>query len=264
MREVILHYHLFKNAGVSIDRILRRRLGKDHWASLEGETASSRVFPDDVARLIVERPDVRVVSSHQARFPPPQVDGVCVHPLCMLREPIDRIGSVYAFERRQSERANPGAEVARTRDFAGYVAWALDQGLREVLSNFQTAFLGWRFGADNNCAAALERAKAVVEATPCVGIVERYAESIARFAKELPGAFHPADGVVPPPANVTSERLPTHAERIDAIRAELGDSLYARLLEANALDIELYDWALARFDAMPTVSPKWRVSTPQA
>jgi hypothetical protein len=264
VRDVVLHYHLFKNAGVSIDRILRRRLGADCWASLEGDSAWSRVHPDAVARLIRERPELRAVSSHQARFPPPGVDGVRVHPLCMLREPIDRIGSVYAFERKQSGYDYPSAVAARKSGFAGYVTWALDQGIRGVLCNFQTVFLGWQLGEDNNCAAALGRAEAVVEATVCVGIVERYAESIARFAVVLPEAFHPADGFVPAPANVTGDRLPSRAERVAAIRAELGEPLYARLLDANALDLELYAWALARFDAQPAVAPVRRAITPSA
>jgi hypothetical protein len=260
LRDVVLHYHLFKNAGVSVDRILRRRLGAERWAGIEGEFAWSRVTQQEVARLIVERQDLRAVSSHQMRFPPPAIDGVRLHPLFMLREPIDRIGSVFAFERKQPANGNRGAELAHANDLAGYVAWGLEQDLLGGLCNFQTAFLGER-GDKNRGTAALERAKAVVAETPCAGIVERYGESIARFAKVVPEAFHPADALVAP-HNVTKDRLPSHEERVAAIREALGEPLYARLLDANSLDIELYAWALARFDAQPAVAPKWRAAAP--
>nr|WP_029249710.1 hypothetical protein [Microbulbifer agarilyticus] len=53
MRKLILHYHLFKNAGSSIDEILKRSFG-DSWLAFDLDRASAKILPAEMAAVISE------------------------------------------------------------------------------------------------------------------------------------------------------------------------------------------------------------------
>ena len=94
-RTVILHYHLFKNAGTSVDRLLKDNVA-DRWVTGE--------FPANggnnsglVADWIRPTPDAVAFSSHTMLGPLPFVDDVQIISLIFLRDPIARIISAYTF-----------------------------------------------------------------------------------------------------------------------------------------------------------------------
>jgi hypothetical protein len=72
MSTVILHYHLFKNAGTSLDVAF-----KDNFSEEQGEWVT-REFPaqlnenrEKVKQWIIDNPQARCFSSHTAILPPP-------------------------------------------------------------------------------------------------------------------------------------------------------------------------------------------------
>ena len=142
MRNIIVHYHIFKNAGTSIDRVLEENFGAA-WASLEGSSATSLLRAQDVQAYVAEHPGLEAVSSHLARPPLPQ--GFSVLPIVFLRHPLDRAASVHSHERRAPATVKSG-EIAKTRDFRGYVQWCLneyegrDKG-GTVIRNYQVTHL---------------------------------------------------------------------------------------------------------------------------
>ena len=117
MRRVILHYHLFKNAGTSLDHVLRQNFW-GRWATAEFSMAAENTA--EVAEWITQLPDMVAFSSHTMIGPLPQIDGVTVTPVVLLRDPVARIHSAYRFERHQQAETF-GARLAQGHDFAGYV-----------------------------------------------------------------------------------------------------------------------------------------------
>ena len=137
-RLIILHNHLFKNAGTSVDRILRQNFPVQ-W--------HTREFPTDrggntagVSRWIEALPTGIAFSSHTMLGPLPRPEGVTVLPVVLLRDPVDRIASAYRFERRQDAQTY-GAILAKQHGFAGYVHARLTLKGDRQCRNFQTSRL---------------------------------------------------------------------------------------------------------------------------
>lgn len=136
---IILHYHIYKNAGSTIDGILARNF-QDRCGHIESSVPSGTVSAESLVAYCQTNPEISVISSHQARPPVPEVEGLEFLPLFFIRHPIDRVGSVYSFARQQSI-SNPGAEFARTHSFPEFVRWRLSDQSGAVIKNFQTIFL---------------------------------------------------------------------------------------------------------------------------
>src|SRR3546814_7801728 len=93
MRTVVLHYHLFKNAGTSLDKVLQENFG-EKWVTREFPRRSNPVVHvREVAEWIMGNPEAVAFSSHTAELPPPVLPGIRVIPLIFIRHPIDRIAS---------------------------------------------------------------------------------------------------------------------------------------------------------------------------
>lgn len=256
MRDVILHYHVFKNAGSSVDEWLRLSLGSTACGKIEGDHPRCTIGAEQLSGLALANPGLRAISSHQARMPLPEVDGIRFHPVVFLRHPIDRAGSVYAFERSQTSDA-PGARAARSFGFADYVRWRLEPGNGCVIKGFQTLHLSGARGpletmlpTDAHLADATTR----LASLPYFGIVERFADSLRRIAEGLRPAFSMRDPGEVKPVNVSEGRGPGLESRLQRIEEELGPELNARLVEHNRHDLKLYDLACSRFEAETAAS----------
>lgn len=249
MRHIVVHYHLFKNAGTTIDTVLQNHFG-NACGAVEGAHPWETLTPADIADYARAHPDLRAISSHQARLPAPEAADMAFHPVLFLRHPIDRVGSVYEFERLQPpESPSLGARIAREQDFAAYVRWRLTPGNGAVIRDFQTTHLSAR-EADMRTARAttadLAEACARLDALPFFGLVERFDESLARMRTWL----SPHVGTLPvryTVENSSEGRKTTLEERLREIATALGPELYARLLQENALDLRLYEHATRRF-----------------
>jgi hypothetical protein len=149
--------------------------------------------------------------------------------LTMFRDPFRSFLSSYAFVKRKKEEDPgflPDLEPGRVESF-------LDQVHPNAVLHFLLEpDLSRRrvFGRED-----LERVKTRIADYPIhVGIYERYRESIDYFARMLGESFGAADV---PALNVGGER-----ER------EQDPGLEAAFRERNALDIELYEFAVQRLD----------------
>ncbi|MCW3475606.1 sulfotransferase family protein [Limobrevibacterium gyesilva] len=249
-RTALIHYHIFKNAGTSVDSLLAGYFGSS-WAAFEGATPVDIVDARRLAAYLAAHPDIRAVSSHLAR--PPLPARGCA-PIVFLRDPIDRARSVYRY--LAQDPTQPGAGIAAARSFAGFVAWALDEpdGGGVVIRNYQVIHLSaasfrtphiWHTHAT---ASDLRKARALLRSWPAFGIVRRFADSLRWFDRaygtRFPGLFA---GEVH--ANSTNPAFRSERDEWDRASDELGPALFQRLLDANSLDLELYQWALSRFRA---------------
>lgn len=180
---IILHYHLFKNAGTSVDQILRRNF-QDRWVTAE--------FPPSggdnsalVADWIRDNPDAVAFSTHTALGPVPQIDGVRVIPVMMLRDPVARIRSAYRFEQKQ-DADTWGAQLAKTHDLEGYVRTRLERVADRQCRNFQTHRLASLMPGD---APEQDRALAALDTIAAFGLVEDFDGAMHRLANLLQGDF---------------------------------------------------------------------------
>ena len=219
-RTIILHYHLFKNAGTSVDQILQRNF-KDRWVTAE--------FPPSqgdnsalVADWIRDNPDAVAFSTHTALGPVPQIDGVRVVSVMMLRDPVARIRSAYRFEQKQ-DADTWGAQLAKTHDLEGYVTTRLERVADRQCRNFQTHRLASQMPGDG---PELDRALAALDAISVFGLVEDFNGTMQRLADQLQDDF-PDFQWESVQANRTRKSKETAQDRrVNALLAEVnGDDL---------------------------------------
>ena len=253
MRTVIVHYHLFKNAGSTIDSILSKHFPGEQHGHIEGPYPWSTVQPQELVEFALANPALRVMSSHQARLPLPHHPDIRFLPLLFLRHPIDRLASVYEFERRQPvDSLSPSVAIARNGGLAEFAKWVVSPEATAVCRNFHVAHLA-NAQHDMRTARATNEdyvsALKHLESLPFFGIVESFQQSI----EVMQAIFRPYFGDIDLAylsANVTPGRHATLDERLAHIRSELGESLYRSVVELNSLDMLLYEEANKRFSAM--------------
>lgn len=178
-RTVLLHYHLFKNAGTSLDRNLQANFG-ERWVTAEfrdGREGNT----SEVESWIAETPHAFAFSSHTAQGPLPTPAGVRVLSVLFLRDPIARIRSAYRFERKQNSDSW-GAQLAKQTDFEGYVKARLERPQDRQCRNFQTARLA-RFCPGTE--PELERARTALSKITVIGLVEQFPSSMRRLSTVL-------------------------------------------------------------------------------
>ena len=98
MRTTVVHFHLFKNAGTTVERGLQDYFG-ERWASFDKPASAARISQVELETFLNTNQALQAVSSHHLR--PPLVDSTLMKwlPVLFLRHPIDRIRSAYEFER---------------------------------------------------------------------------------------------------------------------------------------------------------------------
>jgi hypothetical protein len=231
----LVHYHLYKNAGTSVDEMLKQNFG-GHWAEHEFSAPASRSNADEVAKLLRARPELVVLSSHTARLPLPELDGERIIPIVFLRHPIVRISSAYAFEKKRNVQAF-SVQLAKKTDFAGYVRAHIDHPQHRGARNFQTYCLAFN---EPTCPdSEFARALRAVRSLPFVGLVEAYEESVGRLERLVKSCFPHFTAIVAR-KNATRKIEISVEEELSSVRKQLGEELYAELLDCNRDDMELF------------------------
>ncbi len=248
-RPIILHFHIFKNAGSTVDWALRRNF-ESGFVATDGPRPGDRLGPDTILSHIEDSPSTSAISSHQFRFPLPQHPGYRFLPLIFLRQPMDRALSVYNFERRQAE-PTPGSLKAKQSSFDDYVAWRLQSGPVSVLANFQTAMLSFRHDeSPTRPVAPADRALAERHLRIAIapGVVERLDESLV-CAEQVLQQMLPSIDLCYVRQNVGRDGTSSREERIATARARLGATLADELEARNAEDFRLHAEANRLLDA---------------
>ena len=238
-RTVVVHYHFFKCAGTSVSHALSDAFG-DRFVTWEGPDGRG-LSPAGLSERIEGHPEVRVVSSHTAYPPPPELPDVTVVPVVFLRHPLDRVRSVYEFERRQKE-PTLGARMAKENDLAGFIEWGLADAREDPrMAEFQTTRLGgW------NRPDKAQRAMDAVVAWEFIGVVEEYEPSLAALQTLLQRTWA---GVRLRAYHDNAMRGGKLDERLRQFRQQIGIELYARLERANQSDLAIWRAAMARYNS---------------
>ena len=182
-RIIILHYHMFKNAGTSVDRILMRNF-PDRWVTAEFpmNRGNNTQLVEDWIRC---NPKAIAFSSHSMQGPIPQIENVRVISVMLLRDPIDRIRSAYSFERLRGGD-HTGPRLARENDFAGYIRKRLAITGDRQCRNFHTDKLAKMVPSPRT---EIMRAKSAMDMVSVMGRVETFGGVMESLSLSLSDSF---------------------------------------------------------------------------
>ncbi len=239
MRYVIVHYHIFKNGGSTIESILRREFGSG-FARLHGPAPESVLGPRDVGAFLRRHPEVSAISSHHLRYPLPDAPGVVIFDCCFLRHPLARLQSLYSYLQGLSCSMDPLCCLAQRESPRTFLRWLADNA-PHIVSNIQVTQLANQ-GAFNRPAsrADLRRALDLLPQMSIPGLVEDYDESLAVAEFYLRPAF-PDLALHYVPKNVTSPPEWRGLPPEEYLRDVWGSDLYQAMAHLNRLDIELFE-----------------------
>jgi len=249
MRHVLVHAHIFKNAGTTFDFSLSRFFGHDfvdHREDREFLSGRNNYLLDYLAA----NTGVKALSSHSLHFRISGNDDIAVHPVYFLRHPIARVWSVYDFERRQTGVDTEGARRAKELDLNAYVSWYLEEGSPATIRNIHAIFLSGQGPSPDNMEEKVSQAKQYMK-SPDVSfaVVERFDDSMVLLEKQLNGMF-PGINLAYQKKNVTPSRSHmTLDESVSALMDKLDSDVADRLRIANAGDMALYAMANDRLNA---------------
>jgi hypothetical protein len=256
VRHVILHYHIFKNAGTTIDAVLENNFGAG-FAHLHGRRHDSAVTNTDLVDFLLAYPEIRAVSSHHLRLPKPESDAFVFFDTVILRHPLDRLRSIYDFYRRAEDNGDPLAAQARQLDLARFMELLLAR-YPHLVNNSQVNCLarGGRYTRPPS-RADLEKAHRIIMDAAIPGTTEMLDDSL----KVAEYYLFPAFGSLKleySPQNVSPDRAENLDVRLQRMEQACGSEIYHKVLEMNALDLELLELASieirGRRDRIPQVS----------
>jgi hypothetical protein len=251
-RTIIAHGHIFKNAGTTFDWSLNRNFGQafiDHADNEDMRKGASSYL----SNFIDSNPELEAFASHHLYWcmPLPERPSLNIIPCFLLRHPIERVRSVYTFERRQKSDT-PGAVHAKKLNFRDYVEWRMGHRGGGVIMNYQIKYCSGRKGQELNDDHINQTAEQISSAA-LAGIVDRYDESMVYFEERLRGLFPQIDlSYVRQNSSKKSwfrgRNPPSREEEIQTVLKELGRVAEA-LKENNRADLALYDLVNSALDA---------------
>ena len=241
-RPIILHYHIYKNAGSTIETILEREFGV-FFSTLRQSDPNAIISNGELLSFVEHHKTLLAISSHQIRYPKPASDQFEFFDFCFIRHPLDRLFSQYSFLRKVHVD-DPLTKVAKAADLAGFLSFLLHHH-PEYVRNAQMNLL---LHQGHSCLISpddFEAARVLLRDICVLGVVDAVDESlmIAEYALH---PYFPRLRLHYCPQNVTNSHEMTFDHRLEVIRSQCGEQLYACLLEANQFDLVL--WRQARLD----------------
>ncbi len=236
MRCVLLHYHILKNGGMTIEAMLNRSFG-DGFANIETGERDGQLPEAALMTLLASNPQIRAVSSHQIRYPVPAIPGFVFFDLCFLRDPIDRIRSMYDYFREKPSPGDPVSDFANELRMGDFIARLIEE-MPWYITDAQVNLLA--NGIVNDCPRKQDLEKAVGRMMQCsfLGVVDRFSESLIAGQYFLRPIF-PELECVEAPVNVSGGLEGTVPDRLKKVRDACTSAVYAELLRLSAMDLEL-------------------------
>lgn len=243
-RHVIVHFHMFKNGGRTIEAILQREF-RARYATAHGSHVSSALDAVDIAAFLDAHPNAAALSSHHLRYPLPSMRRTVLFDWCFLRHPLDRLHSVYTYLRREPPelgREDPILVLSQSLGPQEFAMHMIDEWPHFVC-NAQTLLIatGGAFTRPLD-ETDLSRAKERLRQMAVPGLVGMFDESLVAAEHFLGPAF-PRVRLHNVAQNVTRPSIRNFNDRLEELRAIWGFDVYDELLRLNHLDLELCEYA---------------------
>jgi hypothetical protein len=251
-RFLIVHYHIFKNGGSTIASILEREF-RNGFATVHGPDDVSVLDHTRLADFVSDHIQVQAISSHHLRYPKPVVPNTVIFDWCFLRNPLDRLQSVYAYFQR-IESDDVLCRLARQESARAFFKKMIESA-PHLVSNVQVTFLA-HGGAFTRPAdsADVDAAADIFAKMAIPGLVDKFDESLVSAEYFLKPAF-PRLKLDYSPQNVSRPLGASSGDRQEWLRHSWGADLYATLVRLNQCDLELCRRAEAevarRLDLVP-------------
>lgn len=244
-RVIVQHFHIFKNGGSTVIWALQRAFA-GRVLSYDKPSPRARIERDEVLEKLLQNPDVVAFTSHQVRLCFIEHPGLKVLPLILLRDPIDRLASMYSYFRRNNRPSLMG-QLARSCTFPEFISWLLDKARGGAHDNSQVMYCSHAEGRSSDPMALLEIASQNLTNCPMVGTVDRMDETLV-YAEQVLAPYFPEVDLAYVRQNVSPERPKTLNERLSNLRKLLGNAIWSELEERHALDRVLHARASAQLD----------------
>ena len=236
---VVVHYHIFKNGGSTIDYVLEREF-HSHFTTLHGPQSTSWLNKSDLRDFLVAHPLIRAVSSHHLRYPTIRDEDIQVIDICMLRHPLDRLRSVYQYMRhRHAVEDDPLWKASKELSAPDFFRYCLEKHPAWV-RNVQVDWLS----SEDDHRSRLESALAELPNIALMGTLDLYDESLVTWEYIL-APFFPGISFHYLPQNMTQSPWSGLSERLERFRQLCGKDLFDELLIANADGVQLFEAASA-------------------
>lgn len=255
-RVVVLHNHIFKNAGSTIDWALKKNFGRafiDHRQDNLMRQGANYLGP-----YLLKNKQIKALSSHHMTMPLPKLACVRVMMIMMFRHPIERVTSVYNYEKKQVDSTTPGAIQARKLNLREYILWRMRPDVGCTIRNYHARKYLPSKGAAKDVISDQEMATVMQSASAMelLGLVDRFDESMVLFEHHLKTVF-PTIDLSYKIQNVGQEASQSRIERIESMRAEVGEDCFHLLMENNLRDIDLYAWIESEFERRIDMVPNF-------
>ena len=250
-RVVICHYHIFKNAGTTFEKVLDDNYGDQH-LKFDGPFSYFNITQDQLVNIIDRNPGKCAFPSHQIHIPAPTATNFTVVPVVFLRHPILRIRSIFLFGQKSQQLDDDGSQV-EIDPLAGFADWVQaamqDRDQHLALSNAQTNMLCRQYNQaprlrDTGGRLAYDLYTAIrnIESIPCLGRTEHFDRDTASFAATLKrfGIDFQYTPTKPQNASSSEAQLPME-QQLENLRSRLTPDLWQALLDINDQDLELYE-----------------------
>ena len=251
MRHVIIHYHIFKNAGSTFVSTLERNFGP-LFASWDGNEFDRQISGPELVSFLNQHTHILAMTSHHLRPPAPVADFFTFHDVLFLRHPVDRLRSMYDFYRSALPNDDPLTLEAKHRDCRAFFE-LLGQEYPHLVTNSQVNYVANR-GNKIPDPADCERACAAVRNFAIVGATDQFTLCMVTAEHRL-RPFFPGLDLSYVSENVTRGRHRRLRHRLQRFEKQCGEGVYSSLLELNQLDFKLTDAAReeaqARFRQVP-------------
>ncbi len=245
-RVVIIHNHLFKNAGSTIDWALKKNFNSSFIDHRQDDLM--RQGADYLGPYLAKKARIKALSTHHLVMPLPIIENTCLLMMTMFRHPIERVASVYNFERKQRCNSTPGVVHARKLSIGDYIQWRLNPQVGATIRNFQARRMLPPMKPNReiiNC-SEIEEIEQRVQRMSMLGLVDRFDESMVLFEDVLKEYF-PRIDLSYIEQNIGQERGLALEDKLMKLEAEIGEDTYKVLIQKNQHDIKLYEFAMKEF-----------------
>jgi hypothetical protein len=210
---LIIHNHIYKCAGTSLSKVFKNNFG-ENWIQYEDSTKN---WNNNFRYLLQTYKNIKAISSHLLPvFTENIIENRKILPIILIRNPLDRIFSIYLFEKTLKI---PSIFVQKAKELCldDYILWRIDYD--NMIVDYQSSKIP------------------IIPKNAIIYSIEDFSKCLDRLEEQIIG-FKGEEEFI----NVTNTLRVSLKERLKIFKREVSKKTYEILLERNQKDFALYNW----------------------